>query len=201
VIKTSVQQPGFVSGHRGAQVIGSTAQQQQQTQQRVIEERKTVTEQLIPQTATEQKVIHQVVNAPEVCQVVPPQDVVMKTKKLSLEDQGLQRKIVESAAGLNEYMNCLQQEANLLAKEKAEKQVLENVHESIVDTHEARARLDQQASLMEGETLHKLKEAEKSAQQMMADAKLQVKTAEANKSGQVSERIHEVRTSNKKIIR
>ena len=143
--------------------------------------------------------MHKVENQPQVVEVAPEQQVEIKKKTVNINDHGLQQKMEQSAAGLNQYMETLQTEANLLAKEKASKQVIEQVSQSVCDTSRQRHELDQQAAMGEAEALHKLKEAEESAKQMMADAKAQVKQVEAQqRHGVVTERVSEVRTTEKK---
>jgi len=146
----------------------------------------------------EQRYVHTMQSQPQVVEVMPAQNVEVKQKTVNISDHGLQNKMLQSAQGLNEYMNCLQNEANLLAMEKANKQVLEQTKERIVDTSRARHELDKQASLREAEAIHKLREAEASAKQMFSDAKMQVKhLEEQQKQGIVTERISEVRTKDK----
>jgi len=146
----------------------------------------------------EQHYVHTVAAQPQVVEVMPAQKVETIEKTVNISDHGLQNKMQHSAQSLNEYMNCLQNEANLLAMEKANKQVLEQTRESIVDTSRQRHELEKTASLCEAETIHKLKEAEAAAKQMMADAKMQVKhVEELQKRGGVAERITEVRKTEK----
>lgn len=176
--------PSNVALHQTEVKTQTVGQQHVQNQQ--------ITKPVVP----EQHYIHKVENQPQVVEVAPEQRVEIKKKTVNINDHGLQERMQQSAAGLNEYMETLQTEANLLAQEKANKQVLQQVSQTVCDTSRQRQELDQQAGLREAEALHKLKEAEVAAKQMMADAKSQVKQVEAQQKqgGVVTERISEVRT-------
>jgi len=180
--------PSNVELHQTEVKTQTVGQQHVQNQQ--------ITKPVVP----EQHYIHKVESQPQVVEVAPEQRVEIKKKTVNINDHGLQEKMQQSAAGLNEYMEHLQTEANLLAQEKANKQVLEQVSQSVCDTSRQRQELDKQAAYREAQALHKLKEAEESAKQMMADAKMQVKQQEAQQraGGVVTERITEVRTTDKK---
>lgn len=178
--------PSNIQLHQTEVKTQSLGQQQVQQQQ--------ITKPVVP----EQRYLHTVESQPQVVEVMPEQNVEIKEKTVNINDHGLQQKMQQSAAGLNQFVNTLQTEANLLAQERANKQVLEQVSERVCDTSRQRQELDKQASIGEAEALHKLKEAEAAAKKMMADAKAQVKTVEAaGRQGVVTERISEVRTTEK----
>ena len=56
---------------------------------------------------------------------MPEQRVEVKSKTVNINDHGLQNKMIESAAGLDEYMKTLQIESDLAAREKAELELIE----------------------------------------------------------------------------
>jgi len=132
---------------------------------------------------------------------IPAQTVVTQAPSIAVEDHGLHQKVAESASELDTVLQARQAEANLLAQEQHQKEIIKTVKEHVVDTHEARKQLAGEAERKQAETLQALEEAKHSAKQMMKEAKHQVKEIEAeeHKPGLV-ERITETFTGSKKSV-
>jgi len=118
--------------------------------------------------------------------------VYEEKKVIAADDHGLQQKIQESALGLDQYMQTLQAQSELLAKQKHDETLVQHIEERVEDTRMARHKLAKEAERKEAETLAKLKEARSCAKELMEEAKVEVREQESNPS--VVERITETFT-------